>query len=221
MPRHQGFYRFLGNFLRFLGKKEVYLRHKKCQGATFEQYFQNDGKNLFGYLSLYQRVSENSSRKSRLEVVLKMGWLKNAFWNSVFKRVPKGCPLKAFHDILWIATYGCLLSGSAGSPILIKHCNFCRLYKNVFSYTLLYTITFKPRNSSISGRFSFLARGLLYTDCSKTFKLKPQQRRSPHGGGDDSIKRQGGQADSYLNWMLRGDSPLSMTNRRDVTFTVQ
>jgi hypothetical protein len=33
-----------------------------------------------------------------------MGWLKNAFWNPVFKRVPKGCPLKAFHDILWIKT---------------------------------------------------------------------------------------------------------------------
>ena len=36
--------------------------------------------------------------------MLKTGWLKNAFWNPVFKRVPKGCPLKAFHDTLWIKT---------------------------------------------------------------------------------------------------------------------
>ena len=58
--------------------------------------------------------------------------------------------------------------------------HFCRLYRNIFSYTLLYTITYKPRNLSISGRiFVFLARGLLYTDCSKNFRTtnnKPKQR---------------------------------------------
>ena len=57
--------------------------------------------------------------------------------------------------------------------------SFCQLYRNTFSYTLLYIITYKPRNPCISGCFSFLARTLLYTDCSENFRTansKPQQR---------------------------------------------
>ena len=57
--------------------------------------------------------------------------------------------------------------------------SFCHLYRNTFSYILLYTITYKPRNLCISGCFAFLARSLLYTDCSENFRTansKPQQR---------------------------------------------
>ena len=54
---------------------------------------------------------------------------------------------------------------------------------NTFSYTLLNIITYKPRNLRISGYFSFLARSLLYTDCSENFRTansKPQQRSLGH-----------------------------------------
>ena len=95
---------FFMRFSLFSIKKEVYLNHKNAKARPLSSSLKTTAKTCLVISRCINELEKKSSRNSRLEVVLKTGWLKNAFWNPVFKRVPKGRPLKAFHDILWIKT---------------------------------------------------------------------------------------------------------------------